>query len=200
MKDLIAIDVETGGLDPQRHALLSIAVVPSWQYEPFHVCIQPGPGTRVDDEAAKVNGYTPERWEQHNAVLESQALEMLVQWLKESGALQKKAGAVAHNAAFDRGFLDMAQNVHRRDLGINRRWRCSMVAMMAAQDAGLLPEGKCTLDALGEATGFWLKEPRAEAHDALQDARACLHGYTWLINAMTKQPELTLFPCQNITL
>lgn len=58
----IAIDTETGGTRPGKHALLSIAAVASWSDATFvrHITPESQPGKEVDPEAARINGYTPE--------------------------------------------------------------------------------------------------------------------------------------------
>lgn len=74
------------------------------------------------------------------------------------------------------------------ELGLPRRWRCSMVTMLAAIDAGHVSAlAPASLDSLGELSGYWEQSPRSAAHDATQDARCCLHGYQWLIQKLTNQ-------------
>ena len=183
----IAIDTETGGLDPARHALLSLAAVPSWDYEPFHVCIHPGAGL-IDAEAAKVNGYTPELWEQRHAVPLKLALMAFQCWLEQSGARRLKAVPLAHHAGFDRGFVEAAEQRTGCDLELERRWRCSMATLLALQDAGYFDARKfASLNELGTISGFWDKEQRAGKHDALQDARCALHGYRFLLGLIAKK-------------
>jgi DNA polymerase III epsilon subunit-like protein len=185
--DFIAIDTETGGLHPGTHALLSLAAVPSWETEPFQVFIEPE-GV-VEPDAARVNGYTVELWQQRNALPLKQALLEFMHWLEKSGARARKAMPLAHNAAFDRAFVQAAERRTGYDFGLSHRWRCSMVTMLALQDAGYCNSGKfASLNELGTVSGFWKKEEaRAAAHDALQDARCCLHGYRFLTGLIEKR-------------
>jgi DNA polymerase III epsilon subunit-like protein len=182
--DLIAIDTETGGLDPTRHALLSIAAVPSWDYEPFSVFIQPE--GEVDPQAAAVNGYSPEEWRQRGAVPLKTAMVAFLHWLEASGARARKAQPLAHNSAFDQAFLKEAERTTGHDLRLSRRWRCSMAALLLAQDAARCAGLRASLNDLGDAAGFWAKERRG-SHEALQDARCCLHGYEFLIDLLQKR-------------
>jgi DNA polymerase III epsilon subunit-like protein len=178
--NLFAIDTETGGLNPATDALLSIAAVPSWDAEPFNIYILPE-GV-VTEGAIEVNGYSPELWQQRNAVSLKTAMLEFALWLHASGARERGAFPLAHNAIHDRNFLAAAQQRSGHDLELPWRWRCSLVSVSLFKDAGLLPLGMpLSLDALGEHTGYWQTDPRGAKHDALQDARCCLHGYQWLV-------------------
>lgn len=183
-RHFIAIDTETGGLLPHRHALLSIAAVASWEVDPFHVFILPETGDVIEKEAARKNGYTPELWEARGAMSLKHALIGFQHWLAASGAIGCEFSALplAHNAGFDRAFLDHAAGRTGLEIPLSHRWRCSQAALLLAQDAGFYDGAEfASLDTLGAVSGFWEKEKRAAAHDALQDARCCLHGYQYLL-------------------
>jgi DNA polymerase III epsilon subunit-like protein len=176
---ILAIDVETGGLQPGRQALLSIAAVPTWDQEPFYQLVVPCPGLEVEEEAVKINGYSDKRWAEGGAVTLDVALGKLVDWLFERPMEIRKVQPLAHNAGFDRAWLAWGQQYSGIEVKALRehRWRCSMAAMQFCQDAGLLPEGKCSLDALCKLAGI----DRPAVHHALADAAACLAGYGWLL-------------------
>lgn len=183
---LVAIDTETSGLDPGTDEILQIAACTARPDSiPFVAYVLPE--KEVPKNAALVNGYSAERWKQSNAMPLKHALIGLQHWLQK----EKEAAAdatlwpLAHNAAFDRAFIESAERRTGIKLGLNHRWRCSMVAYLAAQDAGIHPQGYANLDTLGEKSGFWKKEARHHRHDALQDAQCCLHGYLWLIDTLT---------------
>lgn len=178
--DFIAFDTETGGLDSATCALLSIAAVPSWDAPAFHIHVLPV--GRVEKKAAEVNGYTPELWEQRNAVTPKHALFELRRWLCEVTA-HRRYDLAAHNAGFDALFLLAAQARTGIDLELPGIWHCTKIQMQGAEDRGLfVGNGKHHLDNLGQFSGFWNMEPRSAAHDALQDARCCKHGLLWLRN------------------
>jgi hypothetical protein len=67
-----------------------------------------------------------------------------------------------------------------------------------ARDFGLLPPGSSHLDDLGTLSGFWDREKREAAHDALQDARCCAAGLRWLstlsVQPPSRPPALIPFP------
>ena len=112
MNDLIAIDTETGGTNPRRHALLSIGAA-TLAGARFHRYILPIAGAEIEPAAAAVNGYTREKWAARGAVGLSTAMLEFREWLK----VQKKGGArvpLAHNASFDRMYQrSFALSTHR---------------------------------------------------------------------------------------
>ncbi len=175
---IVAIDCETGGLDPAKHALLQLAAVPTWEAEPFCVWIWPEPGTIVDAEAAEKNGYLPGKWLERGAVTLYTALDEFDRWLSAAPVPAKKLGSLAHNAGFDRAFLEAAFRHVGNPCPLAYRWRCTQAAMLFAMDAGVIPYGFTSLDALGTLCGL---ERTGEEHDALKDARICLAGYHHLI-------------------
>lgn len=180
----LGCDTETGGLYPATDALLSIAVVSRSGSAPFLVYVDPDsqPGKGVCEEAAQKNGFTPERWKKMGAVPIHQALEWLRDWLHAEQSRQPWQGIVCHNLTHDRGFLLEAERMTGIELPGRYDWRCSMSEFQRLMDVGHIPRGSGSLDRLGELSGFWKKEGgRDSKHDALQDARACLHGWEWLI-------------------
>lgn len=174
---IIALDVETGGLDPRRHALLSISACQLDNTDKtFNVFIEPEPGLSVDPRAAKINGYTPSKWEQRGAVTLSEALIRFKAWLPHSWA-----DPLAHNVSFDKAFLEAAQERTAVRLYFNRRWRCSMSLFMGVSEALKLDVPNFQLVTLAEQCGHWNKDYFREYHESLNDAIACAKGWQWLI-------------------
>ena len=101
-KNGLFVDVETTGLDPERHEIIELAMVP-FTYsrdgrifttgEPFHQLNEPR--EPISAEITAITGITPEMVAGHE--LDSHAVEAFV----ESADL-----IVAHNAGFDRRFLE----------------------------------------------------------------------------------------------
>lgn len=113
----VVIDVETAGLNAKTDALLEIAAItlkmndegilqPDQQY---HAHIQPFEGANINPESLKINGIDIEN-PLRGAIPENDALsemfKMIRKAVKESGC--QRAVLVAHNAAFDQGFLQAA--------------------------------------------------------------------------------------------
>ena len=182
MKRLVAIDVETGGLVPGVHPLLSIAAQRA-DGASFHYLILPPAGAILDPDAVKKNGYSLGKWLDGGARTLLEAMRAFSAWVEfYSDPLRGLAATpVAHNAGFDRAFVDAAyRECSQFRNPLDRRWECSQATFAAVQRAGLLPEGSTSLDALCAVSGTTRDEP----HDALSDARACLHGYEFLIQKM----------------
>lgn len=113
----VIIDVETAGLNSQTDALLEIAAITTKMDEngdllpdqKCHYHIQPFKGANINPESLKINGidvYNPLR----GAISEAVALTEMFKMIRKA---QKKADCqrsiiVAHNAAFDQGFLTAA--------------------------------------------------------------------------------------------
>ena len=108
MSDLIGLDTETGGIYPAVNPLLSLALVPSWDAPETTIYILPEPGKIIGPDAARINGYTPEVWAERGAVPLHRAMLMLAAHLERLFSEKKEARLVAHNAGFDRSFLEEA--------------------------------------------------------------------------------------------
>ena len=113
----VVVDVETGGFDPQRDALLEIAasivrmdesgcLIPG---EIIAANVVPFPGANIDPRALEITGIEPDH-PFRAALDEREALKKIFQpvraALKETGC--QKAILVGHNAAFDLAFLNAA--------------------------------------------------------------------------------------------
>lgn len=100
MKNLIIIDVETSGLNPDIHEILGIGAVKVATGESFGVKVVPEHIVDADPVALTVNGYTPEGWAL--AVPLALALSDLDNFMGYEPTM------LAHNVSFDRAFLERA--------------------------------------------------------------------------------------------
>jgi len=113
----VFVDVETTGLDPDRHEIIELAMVP-FTYgkngqifdvgEPFHGLREPK--EPISAEITAITGITDEMVAGHD--LDSQAIEAFI----ETADL-----VVAHNASFDRRFLEHFSPVFEM-----KPWACSI--------------------------------------------------------------------------
>jgi len=115
----VVVDVETGGFNAAKDALLEIAAVilniderQDWYPEKTIVrYIQPFPGANLDQAALEFTGIDPEHpFRKEIAVSEKTALQEIFREvrgkMKEHAC--KRAILVGHNAAFDIAFLNAA--------------------------------------------------------------------------------------------
>ena len=122
----VVVDVETGGFDWNRHALLEIAAVPieldaDGRFVPgdvAHAHIQPAPGTSIDPKSLEVTGIKVDH-PLRGALPEREGLDKLFAPVR---AAVKKHGCqrailVGHNAHFDLNFLNaaVARVQHKRN-------------------------------------------------------------------------------------
>ena len=122
----VVVDVETGGFDWNRHALLEIAVVPidldeAGQFvlgETASAHLHPAPGTEIDPKSLEVTGIRLD----HPFRLAKQEKEALDHVFAPVRAAVRKHGCqrailVGHNAHFDLNFLNaaVARVQHKRN-------------------------------------------------------------------------------------
>lgn len=192
---IIALDTETGGTLPSRHALLSIAAVlftpvnqaPPHPFTTFTRYILPELGKTIDAEAAAINGYTPEKWASLGAISLSDAMFDFEDWLRAVLEEFPTARLLAHNAGFDKAFLEESAAITAAKLPTRHAWRCSMQLFGHLMDKGILPEGTLKLQRLASLAN----RQQPAIHTALEDAYLCYHGYLWLL-----QTEATYYAQQ----
>lgn len=165
------VDVETTGLDPARHEIIELAMVP-FSYgldgrifdvgEPFHQLRQPADS--IPPEITAVTGITDE-------MVAGKTIDPT-----EVGAFAAPAAlVVAHNAAFDRRFLERFCETFT-----TKPWACSM-SQVAWADEGY--EG-VKLAYLASGAGFFY-----DKHRAVND---CLAAIELLARPLPKSGALGL--------
>lgn len=122
----VAVDVETGGFDWNRHALLEIAVVPielddAGRYVPGETAsahLDPAPGTEIDPASLEITGIRLDH-PLRLAKPEREALEHVFAAVRD--AVRKyecqRAILLGHNAHFDLNFVNaaVARSGHKRN-------------------------------------------------------------------------------------
>ena len=180
----VVVDVETGGFDPQRHALLEIAVsiirmdgegwlVPA----PTLSChVLPFVGAELDPRALAFNGIDPDH-PFRDAIPEKQALTRILtpirKAVKASGC--NRAILVGHNAAFDLGFVKAA--VERT--GFKRCPFHTFSVFDTVSLAGLV-YGQTVLAKAAQMAGLGWKE--SEAHTAIYDVEQTAKLFCRIVN------------------
>jgi DNA polymerase-3 subunit epsilon len=103
---MIILDVETSGVDPERHSILSLGALdldePTNQfYDECHVW----EGGLISKEALKINGFTEEQAKDPNTKTESELIEAFIAWATDR---PKDRTFAAQNVAFDKAFVEAA--------------------------------------------------------------------------------------------
>jgi ribonuclease T len=112
----VVVDLETGGFDAQRHAILEMAAV-EVRFQDGHLvpgelweqAVTPYPGSSIDPAALKVTGIDPDDPERGD-IGEADAFRELFRRVRRAMKREgcQRAILVAHNAAFDQGFMRLA--------------------------------------------------------------------------------------------
>ena len=122
----VVVDVETGGFDWNRHALLEIAVVPIEMDEnglffpgpTSSAHVVPAPGTDIDPKSLEVTGIVldhPFRFAKEEKAALDHVFAPVRAAVKKYGC--QRAILVGHNAHFDLNFLNaaVARTSHKRN-------------------------------------------------------------------------------------
>lgn len=122
----VVVDVETGGFDPTRHALLEIAAVPialdaSGRFArgpTVSAHVLPFPGAVIEPKSLEVTGIVDPTHPLRGALAEREALDHLFRPIRQAvkAAGCTRAILVGHNAHFDLAFLNaaIARCAHKR--------------------------------------------------------------------------------------
>ena len=181
----VVVDVETGGFDWNKHALLEIAAVPieldeHGRFVPGEVVsahIEPAPGTSIDPKSLEVTGIKVDH-PLRGALPEREGLDKIFAPVR---AAAKKYGCqrailVGHNAHFDLNFLNAAVNRVQHKRNPFHPFSVFDTVTMAG-----MAYGQTVLARAMFAAGFdW--DPK-EAHSAVYDAEQTARLFCRIANA-----------------
>ena len=181
----VVVDVETGGFDWNRHALLEIAVVPIdldadgafAMGETASAHLIPAPGTEIDPKSLEITGIVLD----HPFRLAKPEKEALEHVFVPVRAAVKKHGCqrailVGHNAHFDLNFLNaaVARSGHKRN-------PFHPFSVFDTVTLAGVAYGQTVLARAVQAAGFqW---DSASAHSALYDAEQTAKLFCTIVNA-----------------
>jgi len=180
----VVVDVETGGFNNERDALLEIAasivrmdetgIVHPDAVVSTHVV--PFPGANIDPRALEITGIDPTH-PFRAAVEEREALDLIFRPIRR--ALREfecsRAVLVGHNASFDLGFLNAA--IRRTGY---KRSPFHLFSCFDTATLGGLAYGQTVLSRAVQAAGFDWNE--AEAHSAVYDAERTALLFCEIVN------------------
>src|SRR3954466_9189059 len=168
----VIVDVETGGFDSERDALLEIAVV-AVKMEPSGLLVpqpavaanvEPFPGANIDPRSMEITGIDPDH-PFRAALPERQALDHIFkpvrQAVRDAGC--QRAILVGHNAAFDVAALNAAIRRTQHKKSPFHPFSCFDTVTL-----GGLAYGQTVLSRAVEASGK--RWDSREAHAAVYDA------------------------------
>lgn len=180
----VVVDVETGGFDSERHALLEIAAVIVQMDEEGLLRPAPAvsthvdafPGSELDPRSLEVTGIDPSH-PFRGALPEREALDHIFRPIRAAmrEADCQRAILVGHNAAFDLGFLNAAirRTAHKRSPF--HQFSCFDTVTL-----GGLAYGQTVLSRAVEASGqCWDAQA---AHSAVYDAERTAELFCNVVN------------------
>jgi DNA polymerase III epsilon subunit-like protein len=190
MTRLLVIDTETGGLDPQRHSLLSVGLV-LWESgtlgaeDEFYVR---EPEIHCDPEAMAVNGLDVHFLESVGLVPQD-AVERLENFLDRNFPVSRQPVLVAgHNVAFDVAFVRRLYRLAGRPgPRFSHRLLDTAGILRFLAIAGRLPDG--VIDSSSAFKHFGIDFGSEKRHSALADARATAKLLTRLIGLVQRGLE-----------
>jgi DNA polymerase-3 subunit epsilon len=176
--DLLAVDLETSGLDPARHEVLSIGMVPvrglvielagARQYA-VRLAHPDGVG-----QSATVHGITDDD------AADAQPLATVLPQV--CAALQGRV-LLAHHASIEVGFLTRACRDHGQplpDLRVIDTVLLQRRVLRRGRTHGQVADDELTLEGARRFLGL----PRYRSHEALTDALACAELYLAQVTAL----------------
>ncbi|MDH5823418.1 ribonuclease T [Luteimonas sp. RD2P54] len=187
----VVVDVETGGFDWTRHALLEIAVVPidldaGGRYvlgETASAHVVPADGTEIDPQSLEITGIDldhPFRLAKPEREALNHVFAPIRTAVKKHGC--QRAILVGHNAHFDLNFLNatVARCGHKRN-------PFHPFSVFDTVTLGGVAYGQTVLARAVQAAGFtW---DSAEAHSAVYDAEQTARLFCAVVNAWPPPPS-----------
>ncbi len=180
----VVVDVETGGFNAGRDALLEIAAVTLRinsdglleRTETLHCHVLPFEGANLDPKALEFNGIDPDN-PLRGALHEKEALQHcflpIRHAIKESGC--KRAILVGHNATFDLAFINAAaKRCH------NKRNPFHPFSTFDTVSLAGLAYGQTVLAKAAIAAG--MEWDHREAHSAIYDAEGTAELFCRIVN------------------
>jgi len=180
MARAIVLDTETTGLDPNTgHRLIEIACIEIDDYIPtgrnFHRYIHPQ--RAIDPDAERVHGISLESLRDKPRFEDPDVVDAFVDFVGD-------APMIAHNAAFDRSFINAELTRLGRTPPPDSQWTCTLV-MAKKRFPGMYN----SLDSLCKRFNISLAD--RQLHGALIDARLLAEVYLELQGGRERKLELS---------
>ena len=189
MTKLLVVDTETGGVDPDRHSILSVAAV-VWEDGALGAEIEiliAEPDLTVTARALEINRIDIVA-HSRRAVPPAEAMAQLQAFVDEQFDSERNKGEravlVGHNIGFDVGFLKRLCRMAHDDFGalFSHRVLDTASILRFLSLAGRLPESAAASTNAFAAFNISVKD--SERHTALGDARATALLLTALVRSI----------------
>lgn len=159
--NLCFVDIETTGLDAQKHEIIEIGAIHT-DGAKLESYVLPSHIETADPESLAINGYTEKGWQQMDAITLPDALQSL-------NVIANGAYFIAYNATFDWSFLQKAYS----DYGIEPNFHYHRLDLMTlvwggADDPPLSLREFCLVNGL---------ETEPSVHRAINGAKCALAAY-----------------------
>lgn len=184
---MIALDVETTGIIPHKHSILSIGAVDmSNPDRTFYGECRAWDGAEIEDEALAVNGFTREQATDPARPSERELITSFVLWAKETEASPMMCGM---NVGFDRDFIRCAceRAGFDRSPFNYRTVDIHSVAWFYIMERGSRPPKNLSLNRVLEMTGAG-REP--EPHNALTGAMCSAECISRMLHGKSLFPSI----------
>lgn len=180
----VIIDVETAGFNASSDALLEVAAV-TLQMEPdgtltpnqtWHAHVHPFEGANLEDAALEFNGIDP-YCALRGAINEADAMKSLCKTIRKAqkDADCQRSVIVAHNAAFDQGFINAA--IERNNI---KRSPFHPFVSFDTTSLAALALGQTVLVKACQAAG--IRFDQNKAHSALYDTEKTAELFCYIVN------------------
>jgi ribonuclease T len=186
----VVVDVETGGFDWNRHALLEIAVLPidldaQGRYitgEGAHAHVVPAPGTQIDPKSLEITGIDidhPFRFAKEERAALDHVFAAVRAAVRKHGC--QRAILVGHNAHFDLHFVNaaVARSGHKRN-------PFHPFSVFDTVTMAGIAYGQTVLARAVQAAGLTWNS--AEAHSAVYDTERTAQLFCRIANAWPRMP------------
>jgi len=187
----VIIDIETGGFNSRRHAILEIAAVfveftgdrlqPSGHWQN---AVVPYPGSQIEEASLRVTGIDLND-ASRNPMAEKDALQSLFKEVREAikGQGCHRAIMVAHNAMFDQQFLQQA--IERCN---QKRSPFHPFSFIDTASLAAVAYGHTVLAQACDRAGIEFEADKA--HSALYDAQRTAELFCAVVNGFPFDPSL----------
>lgn len=185
---VLCIDTETGGLDPDKHSILSIAAIvgdldTGEKFETFYTLVKL-PSYNVTPKAMEINKLNVDECQKNGMLPEAIADKLMDLWTIHGCSI-----IAGHNVTFDKSMLaSQIFNCSLSEFESNFTYRILDSITMSMLFAGTEAKSGNSLKQLCEAWG--IKSNNPNYHNALYDTDICFDLLSKFRRIVFKNPEL----------